>query len=122
MTINKNKTTAGLPGKARTTAVKKAFTKSEQYEEISLMTGLKKKDVKAVMEAQALLITRSIKKGSVSKITLPLDLKIEVKVKPARKAYKGINPFTGEEMMFKAKPASRIVKVKALKKIKDAAS
>jgi nucleoid DNA-binding protein len=39
--------------------------------------------------------------------------------KPARKARKGINPFTGEEMMFKAKPARNVVKVTALKRLKE---
>lgn len=104
---------------AKRTAVKEVFSKTEQIAEIADMTELSKKEVKAVFEAQELLIERSIKKGSVGQITLPLGLKIEVKVKPARKARKGINPFTGEEMMFKAKPASRVVKIKALKKIKD---
>ena len=42
--------------------------------------------------------------------------------KPDKKARKGINPFTGEEQMFKAKPASIAVKVRPLKKLKEAAS
>jgi len=46
-------------------------------------------------------------------------MKIEVKKKPATKARKGINPFTGEETMFKAKPAHRVVKIKPLKRVKD---
>lgn len=108
--------------KAKTTAVKEAFTKTEQINEIAEMTGLSKKEVKAVFEAQELLIERSIKKGAVGHITLPVGVKVEVKVKPATKARKGINPFTGEETVFKAKPARRVVKIKPLKKLKDAAS
>ena len=50
---------------------------------------------------------------------LPGLMKIEVKRKPATKARKGINPFTGEETMFKAKPARNVVKVRPLKKLKD---
>jgi nucleoid DNA-binding protein len=46
-------------------------------------------------------------------------MKVEVKRKPATKARKGINPFTGEETMFKAKPARNVVKVRPLKKLKD---
>jgi len=46
-------------------------------------------------------------------------MKIEVKWKPATKARKGINPLTGEETMFKAKPARNVVKIRPLKKIKD---
>lgn len=50
---------------------------------------------------------------------VPGLLKIKVINKPATKARKGINPFTGEETMFKAKPARRVVKAQALKKLKD---
>ena len=46
-------------------------------------------------------------------------MKITVQKKPATKARKGVNPFTGEEMMFKAKPARKVVKVRALKKLKE---
>ena len=46
-------------------------------------------------------------------------MKIDVKRKPATKARKGINPFPGEEMMFKAKPARNVVRIRALKKLKD---
>ena len=48
-------------------------------------------------------------------------MKIQVKSKPATKARKGRNPFTGEEMMFKAKPASRVVKIQPLKRLKEMA-
>ena len=41
-----------------------------------------------------------------------MGMKLTVKKKPATKARKGINPFTGEEMMFKAKPASKAAKVR----------
>ena len=51
--------------------------------------------------------------------TVPGLLKLRVVKKPARKARKGTNPFTGEEMMFKAKPATKVVKVSALKGLKD---
>ena len=48
-------------------------------------------------------------------------MKVEVKKKPATKARKGINPFTGEETVFKAKPARRVIKIRPLKKLKDMA-
>jgi nucleoid DNA-binding protein len=44
---------------------------------------------------------------------------VQVVNKPATKARKGINPFTGEETMFKAKPARNVIKVRPLKKLKD---
>jgi nucleoid DNA-binding protein len=51
--------------------------------------------------------------------TVPGLMKLKVVKKPARKARMGINPFTKEEVMFKAKPASKGVKVLALKGLKD---
>ena len=65
---------------------------------------------------------RSIKKRGVGEFTIPGILKITTVKKPARKARKGINPFTGEETMFKAKPASIAVKVRPLKKLKEFAA
>ncbi|MCD4718197.1 MAG: HU family DNA-binding protein [Desulfobacterales bacterium] len=66
-----------------------------------------------------ILVERHIKPRSSKQFILPGLLKIEVKRKPATKARKGTNPFTGEEMMFKAKPARDIVKIRPLKKVKD---
>jgi nucleoid DNA-binding protein len=65
------------------------------------------------------LIERSIKKRSVGEFTVPGIMKITTVKKPARKARKGINPFTGEETTFKAKPASIAVKIRPLKKLKE---
>ena len=73
-------------------------------------------DVLAELE---MLIERSIKKRAVGEFTLPGLMKITTVKKPAVKARKGINPFTGEETMFKAKPASVAVKVRPLKKMKE---
>ena len=68
------------------------------------------------------LIERSIKKRSVGEFTIPGVMKITTVKKPARKARKGINPFTGEETVFKAKPASIAVKIRPLKKLKEYAA
>jgi nucleoid DNA-binding protein len=61
---------------------------------------------------------KSLKKGGA--FMIPGFVKLKVVVKPATKARKGINPFTKEEMTFKAKPARKVVKVMALKTLKDA--
>ena len=58
----------------------------------------------------------ALKKGTDVKL---MGMKLTVKKKPARKARRGTNPFTGESMMFKAKPASKAVKVRALKALND---
>ena len=103
----------------RVTAVKKPMSKSAIMTEISEKTGLTKKQVSSVFDETAVLIERHIKKGGAGQFTLPGLLKIEIKRKPATKARKGINPFTGEETIFKAKPARNVVKVRPLKKVKD---
>ena len=103
-------------------AIKDKMTKSQIVASISDSTGLSKKEVGAVMGELETLIERSIKKRSVGEFTLPGLMKITTVKKPARKARKGINPFTGEETTFKAKPASIAVKVRPLKKMKEFAA
>ena len=101
------------------TAVKARMTKTQILNSISESTSLSKKDVGNVIDELSGVIERHIKKRAVGEFVLPGLLKIRTVKKPARKARKGVNPFTGEEMMFKAKPASTTVKVSALKKLKD---
>ena len=105
--------------KRKITAIKKPMTKSEIINEICVNTELNKKQVNSVMDELAVLIERHIKKRSTGKFSLPGLFKIEVKRKPATKARKGVNPFTGEETIFKAKPARNVVKIRPLKKVKD---
>jgi nucleoid DNA-binding protein len=110
---DKKTTTRKMP------AVKKPMTKTEILNEIAGNTELTKKQVSSVFDEFAILIERHIKKRSPGKLVFPGLLKIEVKRKPATKARKGINPFTREETVFKAKPARRAVKISALKKVKE---
>ena len=101
------------------TIVKKPMTKSAIMDEIAGNTKLTKKQVSSVIDELAVLIERHIKKRAPGKFILSGLMKIEVKRKPATKARKGINPFTREETMFKAKPARNVVKIRPLKKVKD---
>ena len=100
-------------------AAKERMTKTQILNSISESTGLNRKDVGAVIDELGAVIGRHISKRGVGEFVLPGLLKIKTVKKPARKARKGTNPFTGEEMMFKAKPASTSVKILALKKLKD---
>ena len=98
----------------------KPMTKSEVYRTISEDTDLSRKDVAAVFDSLAGVIKKQLNGRNAPGIfTVPGLMKIKVVKKPATKARKGINPFTGEEQMFKAKPARRIVKVRPLKGLKD---
>jgi nucleoid DNA-binding protein len=103
------------------TAVKKPMTKTAIVEEIAGNTGLSKKQVSSVFNEFGVVIERHIKRRSPGQFKLPGLMKIEVKKKAATKARKGINPFTGEETVFKAKPAQRVVKIRPLKALKEMA-
>ena len=103
-------------------ALKAKMTKSQIVTSIADSTGLSKKQVGVVFGELENLIERSIKKRAVGEFTMPGLMKITTVKKPARKARKGINPFTGEETTFAAKPASVAVKVRPLKKMKEFAA
>jgi nucleoid DNA-binding protein len=107
------------PATGKPTAAKAPMTKSAMLEQIAQNTGLSRKQVSAVLDEIAALIESHLKKGGVGQFTFPGLMKIEVKRKPATKARKGINPFTGEETVFKAKPARNVVRIRPLKKVKD---
>ena len=96
----------------------KPSTKSEVYAYISDRTDLKKKQVSAVFDALTELIARDLKRGP-GVFNVPGLMKIKMVHKPAVPERKGINPFTKEETIFKAKPARNVVKVQPLKGLKD---
>lgn len=95
--------------------------KTQMLTQISEKTELSRKQVQAVLDELTNIIEGHVKKKGAGEFVLPGLLKITTVKKPATKARKGINPFTGEEVMFKAKPASTSVKVRPLKKLKEMA-
>jgi nucleoid DNA-binding protein len=97
----------------------KPMSKSEVVSGIADATGLTKKQVSSVFEAMAGQIKKSLSSRGPGAYAVPGLMKLTVVRKPATKARKGINPFTGEEVMFKAKPAKNVVKVRPLKNLKD---
>lgn len=103
------------------TAVAERYNKTQILTEIAENTELTKKQVQAVLDNLGDVIERHVKKRAVGEFVLPGLLKIQAVKKPAKKARKGINPFTGEETVFKAKPASIAVKIRPLKKLKEMA-
>jgi nucleoid DNA-binding protein len=104
---------------AKATAISDPYSKTQTLAEIASNTGLSKRDVASVVEELSSIIERHIKKGACGKFTMPGLFKIQTTRKPATKARKGINPFTKEEVMFKAKPARTVIKIRPLKKMKD---
>ena len=100
-------------------ALQERYTKTDILNRISEVTELNRKDIAAVFAELENIIEAHIKKRAVGEFTLPGLMKIVTVKKPAVKARKGINPFTGEETIFKAKPASVAVKIRPLKKLKE---
>ena len=107
---------------AKVKAISTKMTKTQIVGTIAENTGLTKKQVSDVMQQMDALVEGSIKKRGAGEFTIPGMMKITTVRKPAVKARKGINPFTGEETVFKAKPASIAVKIRPLKKLKEFAS
>ncbi len=128
-TTAKRKTAAKPKAAAKKAPVKKASvrigpsntprTKSQIMNIISEDVGMSKKEVTQVFESLEKTIKADMGPRGCKVFTVPGLMKITVKRKPATKARKGINPFTGEEMMFKAKPARNVIKVRPLKKLKE---
>ncbi len=114
--VSKKKASKKKAGKA---AGKKPPTKSEILAHIAEETELTKGDVSAVIDSLSGLIGKNIGSRGPGYFNLPGLMKIKVNKKPATKARKGTNPFTGEEMMFKAKPARKVVKINPLKSLKE---
>ena len=102
-----------------TTKAPKHMTKSEVVLALAEKTELTKKQVSTVLEELAALVAKSIGKKGPGVFVVPGLAKIKVIRKPATKARKGINPFTKEETIFKAKPARNVVKIQAVKAVKD---
>ena len=116
-TTAKKKTAARRPS-ASYKASPRPITKSQLAGALAERHEVAKKTVVGMLDTLfEEIVPAELKKHK--KINLSGMVKFTEKVRPARKARKGINPFTGEEMVFKAKPASKTVKAVALKKLKD---
>lgn len=99
--------------------LQEAMTKTQMITEIAESTELSRKQVQSVLDELNEILELHIKKRSVGHFVFPGLMKVAIINKPAVKARKGINPFTKEEVMFKAKPARNVVKIRPLKKLKD---
>jgi nucleoid DNA-binding protein len=100
---------------------KSAATKSEILSNIAQATQLSRKQVASVFDALACQIAGAVGKKGPGVFALPGLLKILVIQKPATPERMGINPFTKQEQVFKAKPARKVIKVRPLKALKGMA-
>jgi len=97
----------------------KPMTKTQIHAALAEETGLSKKEIASVFDELGDLLEKNLGKRGPGVFNLPGLLKVKVVRKPATKARMGINPFTKEETMFKAKPARNVVKILPLKGLKD---
>ena len=100
-------------------ASSKPRSKSEIFGTIAQHVGIHRRDVAAAFHVMGALIKADLSKSGSGVFKVPGLMRITVKRMPATKARMGINPFTKEEQMFKAKPARKVIKVRALKALKD---
>jgi nucleoid DNA-binding protein len=101
--------------------IKDALGKSALIAHLVEQAGVEAKHVKAVLAALEHTVLGAVHKKGAGNFTLPGLFKINALKVPAKPNRKGKNPFTGEEQVFAAKPATVKVKVRPLKKLKDAA-
>lgn len=104
---------------SKKTVAKKGPTKSEVFGGIAEKTELSRRQVSDVFEELQGVIKKSLGKRGPGSFTVPGLCKMSVKNKPATKRRRGRNPFTGEEIWIKAKPASKTVRIRALKNLKE---
>lgn len=116
------KAPAKTAAKAKTVkAIRERYSKTQILNQIAENTDLTRKQVQSVLDELSDIMEGHIKKRSCGEFVMPGLFKVVTVKKPARKARKGTNPFTGEETIFAAKPASTQVKMRPLKKLKEMA-
>ncbi len=103
-------------------ALRTRLSKPKLVAELADQVELPRKQVAMVLDELEVVIGRSIKSGSIGEFVWPGLFKVVTVKKKATKARKGVSPFTGEAMVFKAKPASRTVRLRPLKKLKEYAA
>ena len=100
-------------------AARKPMNKTEIVAALAEATGLTKQQVSDLFDELGKLIGKNLGSDGPGTFALPGLLQIKVVRKPATEEHQGINPFTKEEMVIKAKPATNVVKIIALKGLKD---
>lgn len=106
------------PIKVASVSGSKPRSKGEIYRTLAEQTGATRQQVVRMFDVMQAMIAKDLGKGGPEVFNVPGMMRVLVQRKPATKAREGLNPFTGEKMMFKAKPARNVVKVRALKGLK----
>jgi nucleoid DNA-binding protein len=96
------------------------MSKGQFVNAVAEKSGLSKKETNAALEAITAVVTRELGKRGPGEVVFPGLLKLTVVNKPATREHAGVNPFTKEPMVYKAKAARKVVKIRALKALTDA--
>jgi nucleoid DNA-binding protein len=98
----------------------KKMSKSQFVTTLAEKSGLTKKQAESVLDSINAMVAQQLGKGGPGEILIPGLLKLNVVVKPATPQHEGLNPFTKQQMTYKAKPARKVIKARPLKALKDA--
>jgi len=98
---------------------KKRMTKTQFVAALSKKSGLTKKQAATALDMVNVIVAEQLGKRGPGEVLIPGLLKLNVVDKPATPQHKGINPFTKQPMIYKAKPASKVIRVRPLKALKD---
>ena len=98
----------------------KRMNKTQFVSTLAEKSGLDKKQTESALDAINAIVAHQLGKGGPGQVLIPGLLSMNIIKKPATPQYEGVNPFTKEPMTYKAKPARRAIKIKALKALKDA--
>lgn len=111
--------TKTAPKAKKISAANKPRSKGEFYSTIAEHNELSRKQVAGIFETMSAILAADLGKNGPGICNVAGLMKVTVVRKPATKARKGINPFTKQEVMFKAKPARNVIKVRPLKSLKS---
>jgi nucleoid DNA-binding protein len=118
------KTTTKTTTKTTATKAKKISpagkprTKGEFYSTIATNTDLSRKQVVSVFDMMSKMMAADLGRSGPGVCNIAGMMKVIVKKKPATPSRRGVNPFTGQEMTFKAKPAKNVIKIRPMKALK----
>jgi nucleoid DNA-binding protein len=98
----------------------KSISKSEFVTVLAKKSGLNKKQAVAALDSLNAIVAQQLGKKGPGVVIIPSLLKLSTVVKPATPKHPGVNPFTKKPMIYQAKPASKVVRVRPLKALKDA--
>lgn len=119
-TVTKKATAQAAPAKPKLKSIAQRQTKLQILQAIADETGLERKQVGAVFTSLGALVQRHMQKRGSGEFAIPdTGVKIRRVKKPATKARRGRNPATGEEITIAAKPAHNVIRLSALKALKD---